>query len=285
MKAMILAAGLGTRLRPYTNTTPKALLKVGDKTMLQIVSEKLIDAGVSDIVINVHHHAAQMISAINELKYPGIRFHISDETDLLLDTGGGIKKARHLLDGNQAFLAYNIDILCNIDLKMMLKTHTSSGALATLAVSNRMASRYFLWKEGLLCGWQHADNGETILCHKKGVVVRNMHSRQHEDITKSHTGSSPEDHPATMNSEKQPETIQFQHHATTFVRKAFSGIHILEPAIVDLIDETGVFSIKDVYLRLAGNHPITCFEHDHKTWIDIGTPDKLARAREHFDTG
>jgi NDP-sugar pyrophosphorylase family protein len=284
MRAMILAAGLGTRLRPYTNTTPKALLKVGEKTMLQIVSEKLIDAGASDIVVNIHHHAAQMRSSINKLEYPGVNFHISDETDLLLDTGGGIKKARHLLDGNQAFLVYNIDILCDIDLRMMLKSHTNSGALATLAVSDRDASRYFLWKEGLLYGWQHADTGETILCHKKGVVERNMHSRHHEDNTKSRPGSSSDEHPATINGEEQPETIQYQHYAAAFIKKAFSGIHILEPAIFDLIDETGVFSIKDVYLRLAGNHPIACFEHDHKTWIDIGTPEKLARAREHFET-
>ncbi len=281
---MILAAGLGTRLRPYTNTTPKALLTVGEKTMLQIVSEKLIDAGVSDIVVNVHHHAEQMKSAIHNLQHPGIRFHISDETDLLLDTGGGIKKARHLLDGNQAFLVYNIDILCDIDLKMMLTTHTNSGALATLAVSNREASRYFLWKQGLLYGWQHTETGETILCHKKGVVEENMHSRHQKDNTKSRPGSPSDEHPATINDEEQPETIQYQHYEATFVKKAFSGIHILEPAIFDLIDETGVFSIKDVYLRLAGNHPITCFEHDHKTWIDIGTPEKLARARKSYNS-
>ena len=242
MKAMILAAGLGTRLRPYTNTTPKALIKVGAKTMLQRVAEKLIDAGASDIVVNIHHHAAQMKSFINKLKYPGVRFHISDETDLLLDTGGAIKKARHLLDGNQAFFVYNIDILCDIDLKMMLKVHTNSGPLATLAVSGRDASRYFLWKEGLLCGWQQVDTGETVLCHKNGLISGGME------------------------------------------KKAFSGIHILEPAIFNLMDEIGVFSIKDVYLRLASNHPIACFEHDHHAWIDIGTPEKLAHARKYFDT-
>ena len=241
MKAMILAAGLGTRLRPHTNTTPKALIKVGEKTMLQRVAEKLIDAGASDIVVNIHHHPAQMKASINKLKIPGVRFHISDETDLLLDTGGGIKTARHLLDGDQAFIVYDIDILCDIDLNMMLKEHTVSGALATLAVSDRDASRYFLWKEGLLCGWQHVDNDETVLCHKNGLI-RGME------------------------------------------KKAFSGIHILEPAIFNLMDEIGVFSIKDVYLRLASNHPIACFEHDHHAWIDIGTPEKLAHARKYFDT-
>lgn len=236
---MILAAGLGTRLQPLTNTIPKALMTVGGKTMLELVSEKLIQAGITDIVVNIHHHAQQMRSFIRQMQYPGVKFHISDETTLLLNTGGGIKKARQLLDGDQAFFVYNIDIISDIDLGSMLETHRNTGALATLAVSKRKASRYFLWENGFLSGWQNVDTGETI------EVPAGQNQREHTDRE----------------------------------RKAFSGIHIIEPAIFNLMDEKGIFSVVDVYLRLAATHPIACFEHNHQAWFDIGTPEKLHKAQ------
>jgi N-acetyl-alpha-D-muramate 1-phosphate uridylyltransferase len=285
MKAMILAAGLGTRLRPYTDSTPKALITIGEKTMLQIVTEKLIDAGVTEIVVNIHHHAEIMRTSINELNYSGVRFHISDETDTLLDTGGGIKNARDLLDDGQAFFVYNIDILCDINLKLLLEAHRNTKALATLAVSDREASRYLLWKNRLLCGWQNVSTGETILCTKQGNISGFVDTPKNtgENDSEPEKISARKIYLYNRSGDLVPDNPQYD--LSRMKKKAFSGIHIVESAIFDLISETGVFSIKDVYLRLAGNHHIACFDHNHKTWFDIGTPEKLAHAREHFDTG
>ncbi len=163
MKAMILAAGLGTRLNPITNNKPKALVELSGKTLLEHSIEKLIDSGVNEIVINVHHFHELMKSFVAELKYPGIRFHISDEKDMLLDTGGGLWKAKDfLIDGNP-FILYNVDIISDIDLKALYKKHIEANALATLAVSDRKSSRCFLWHDEKLCGWRNNSSGEEII--------------------------------------------------------------------------------------------------------------------------
>ncbi len=279
MIAMILAAGLGTRLKPHTDTRPKALMQVGGKTMLQRVSEKLISSGVTDIVINIHHHEQQMRSFIDSMKYPGVRFHISDETALLLDTGGGIKKAWPLLRGEHPFIVYNIDILCDVDLNKMLEAHQRKGVLATLAVSDRTATRYLLWKNGLLCGWENASTGETIVCN-----TPSHNDPQAQDGIKGsgkHTDGNARSQSAHHQSTTNITPGQAIHSGIE--RKAFSGIHVIEPAMIELMNETGVFSIKDVYLRLASTHPIACFQHDHHAWIDIGTPEKLDHARTYYE--
>lgn len=249
---MILAAGLGSRLRPVTDTTPKALVHVGGRTMLQIVAERLIGAGVTEIVVNVHHHAEQMYNYIHALTYPGITFHISDERDRLLDTGGGLQHARSWLDGTKAFFLYNIDILSGIDLGMLYEAHVDHMPVATLAVSDRPTSRYLLWDGDELAGWENTATGAQVFCRPVP---------DHPTIRNDHTGT-PATHP--------------------FRRKAFTGIAVISPAIFDLMKERGVFSIKDVYLRLAKEWPIRCFEHECQTWFDIGTPEKLAHARRHF---
>ncbi len=280
MKAMILAAGLGTRLKPYTDTRPKALMQVGGKTMLQRVSEKLISSGVTDIVINIHHHEQQMRSFIDSMKYPGVRFHISDETALLLDTGGGIKKAWSLLRGDHPFIVYNIDILCDIDLNKMLEAHKRLGALATLAVSDRTATRYFLWKNSLLCGWENASTGETIMCN---TPISHDEPQAQDGIKGSGKHTDENSHSQSASHQSPQNILQGLHIQTDIERKAFSGIHVIEPAIIELMKETGVFSIKDVYLRLASTHPIAYFQHDHHTWIDIGTPERLHHARKYYE--
>jgi len=168
MKAMILAAGLGTRLKPFTDENPKALLPVGGKPMLQRVAEKLIHAGVTYIVVNIHHHPEKMKKFISGLRYPGVTFYISDETQQLLDTGGGVKKAEKFLKGEQPFFVYNSDVLCDIDLKALSDFHLKSKALATLAVTSRESSRYFLWDDNRLSGWENTKTGEKILLSSTG---------------------------------------------------------------------------------------------------------------------
>lgn len=164
MKAMIFAAGLGTRLKPITDTMPKALVTLEGKPMLLHVAEKLMAAGVRDIIVNVHHHADLLKRFITGLDYPGIRFHISDETEELLDTGGGLKKAAGSLKGEEAFFLYNADVLCDINLNDMLREHHHHRPLATLAVSRRKTTRNLLWHGKRLAGWENTQRGDRILC-------------------------------------------------------------------------------------------------------------------------
>ena len=160
MKAMIFAAGLGTRLKPLTDHMPKALVPVAGKPMLEHVILKLIAAGCDEIVINVHHFADQIIDFVKANDNFGITIHISDETDMLLDTGGGIKKASSFF--NEPFLIHNVDILSNVDLKSLYEYHLTSGNDATLLVSPRKTVRYLLFDEGnQLCGWVNKDTLQT----------------------------------------------------------------------------------------------------------------------------
>lgn len=158
---MIFAAGLGTRLQPHTNDRPKALVEVGGKTLLQHVIERLKNAGVSELVINVHHFADKVESYLENKQNFGLKIHISDERDLLLDTGGGLKKARQYLDGNAPFIVHNTDILTDFDLQKMYKESLNNQAIATLAVRNRETSRYLLFSEKTkkLTGWKNIKTG------------------------------------------------------------------------------------------------------------------------------
>ena len=144
MKAMIFAAGLGTRLRPLTDHTPKALVSVAGKPMLERVILRLKEAGFNDITVNIHHFGEQIIEFLRANNDFGITIHLSDERDMLLDTGGGIKKARPFLDGNEPFLVHNADILSDINLAELYRHHRESNAEATLLVSQRQTSRYLL---------------------------------------------------------------------------------------------------------------------------------------------
>lgn len=160
MKAMIFAAGLGTRLKPLTDHMPKALVPVAGKPMLEHVILKLIASGFDEIVINVHHFAEQIIDFLKEKNNFGIKIWISDETEELLDTGGGIKKASSLL--NEPFLVHNADILSNVDLKALYDFHIASENDATLLVSPRKTVRYLLFDpSNRLCGWINKDTLQT----------------------------------------------------------------------------------------------------------------------------
>ena len=152
MKAMILAAGLGTRLRPLTDDKPKALVTVAGRTLLEIAIERLRGFGVTEIIVNAHHFAEQVEQFLRSRSF-GVRVEVSRE-DELLDTGGGLKKAAWFFAGDdEPFLLHNVDVVSSIDLGAMVEAHRTSGALATLAVMDRKTSRYLLFDEaGLLCG-------------------------------------------------------------------------------------------------------------------------------------
>jgi len=163
MKAMIFAAGLGTRLYPLTLSKPKALVEIAGKTLLQMAIEKVSLAGYNELVINVHHFGSQIIEFLQKNNNFGLSVTVSDERDQLLDTGGGILKAAPFLDGDEPFLVYNVDVLSNIDLQLFRKYHIDRGGLATLAVRNRKTSRYLAFDESLqLSGWKNSSTGEEI---------------------------------------------------------------------------------------------------------------------------
>ena len=162
MKAMIFAAGLGTRLRPLTNDRPKALVEIGGKTMLERVILRLADAGFDDITVNIHHFGQKVIDFLEAHHNFGLNIHISDERHMLLETGGGILKARQFLDGDEPFLVHNADILTDLDLKAMYQSHVESGAMATVLVKDRKTSRYFVFDNDYrLQGWINKSTGET----------------------------------------------------------------------------------------------------------------------------
>jgi N-acetyl-alpha-D-muramate 1-phosphate uridylyltransferase len=161
MKAMILAAGLGTRLKPWTDFHPKALAIVNGKSLLQRNIEYLQKFGIKDVVVNVYHFADQIIDAIKTNNGWGSNVTISDETEEVLETGGGLVKAARLLKGEEPFVLMNVDILTDLDLSEMIKYHYAKLPLATLATTNRETSRYFLFdEENNLCGWRNIKTGE-----------------------------------------------------------------------------------------------------------------------------
>ena len=147
MDGMILAAGLGTRLRPLTDETPKALITVGGVPMLERVARRLIDAGVDRLIVNVHHHADQVVDFIEARDGFGVDVRISREEDRPLETGGGLLQAREHFREDGPFLLHNVDVICDADLGAMVGAHEAEGALATLAVQRRDASRFLRFDE------------------------------------------------------------------------------------------------------------------------------------------
>jgi MurNAc alpha-1-phosphate uridylyltransferase len=161
MKGMILAAGLGSRLKPWTNKHPKALAIVNGKSLLQRNVEYLQQYKIYEVIINVHHFADQVINAIEQNKAWGSNITISDETDFVLETGGGLKKAAFYLKDSSSFVLMNCDILTDLDLSKLISNHQKQNPLATLAVTNRKTSRYFLFdNNNELCGWRNVATGE-----------------------------------------------------------------------------------------------------------------------------
>jgi len=162
LKALIFAAGLGTRLKPLTDSIPKALLPIAGKPLLEHIILKLKAAGFNEIIVNVHHFPEQIIDFLKTKRNFDIRIEVSDERDALLDTGGGINNVKWFFDDGKPFLVHNVDILSNIDLKLLYATHLNSNPLATLVVSERKTFRYLLFNnEHRLCGWINEKTGET----------------------------------------------------------------------------------------------------------------------------
>src|ERR1051326_194512 len=178
MKAMVLAAGLRTRLRPLTNDRPKALVEAGGRTLLEITLTRLRDFGIRDVIINVHHYADMVIDRMKAAGDLGMHIEFSRE-DILLDTGGGLKQAAWFLGSNSGaqedpFVLHNVDVISSIDLQRMVEVHKESHALATLAVQERKSSRYLLFDEqGRLCG-------RRLVKEEKTEVVRT--SRQMTEL-------------------------------------------------------------------------------------------------------
>lgn len=166
MKAMIFAAGLGTRLKPITDTLPKALVPIAGKTLLEHTILKLKSSGFTDIIVNVHHFSTKITDFLKANNNFGVNISISDESDMLLETGGGIRKAASLL-GSEPFLIHNVDIVSNVDLRSLYNEHIKSGADATLLVSKRESSRaLFFDGDANLAAWKNKSTGDVKTPYK-----------------------------------------------------------------------------------------------------------------------
>jgi NDP-sugar pyrophosphorylase family protein len=175
MKAMIFAAGLGTRLRPITNDKPKALAPIHGVPILEIVIRRLINHGFKDIIVNVHHFADRVIEFLESKDQFGINLQISDERDELLDTGGGLKKASWFFEDGQPFLVHNVDTLTNVDLLNYYHYHQKSDALATLLVRHRSGSRFFLFNENsILSGWENVQTHEKVIVRDSSALLEQI---------------------------------------------------------------------------------------------------------------
>ncbi len=171
MKAFILAAGLGTRLAPFTNKHPKALAVAGGKTLLERSVRYLQSAGIYEVVVNVHHFAGQIETAVFAGRGWGSTIQISDEREAVLETGGGLLKAAPLLAGSESVVILNVDVLTGLDLQKMIAAHQKTGASATLAVMKRTSSRYLLFDEkNRLCGWKNEKTGAVKMPRTCAVV-------------------------------------------------------------------------------------------------------------------
>jgi NDP-sugar pyrophosphorylase family protein len=252
-KAMILAAGLGTRLRSLTADRPKALVEVAGRTLLELTLVRLRTFGIQQVIINVHHFADQVIDYLNAHHNFGMRIEISRE-NVLLDTGGGLKKAAWFFledSSDEPFLVHNVDVLSNIDLARMVQFHGEHRALATLAVQNRATSRYLLFNhEAQLCGRRAARDPKS---------ASDLNSTA--DFTSELVRSCPSPLP-----------------------RAFAGIHVVSPRLLPMLTEDGAFSIIASYLRLAAQgENILAFPADEYYWSDLGRPENLAKAAADLD--
>ncbi|MGQ7871056.1 nucleotidyltransferase family protein [Sunxiuqinia sp. sy24] len=235
MQAMIFAAGLGTRLQPLTNSRPKALVEIHGKNLLERCLLNLKKQGINDVVINVHHFATQIKSFLQSNNNFGMRIQISDETDELLDTGGGILKAKPLFKPNEPILILNVDVLTNLSFGALLDFHQQEKALASLVVRQRDTSRYLLFnKDQQLTGWKNMKTGASKIA--------------------------------------RPE--QFEQSAPY----AFSGIQLIQPELLNRIEEHGKFSSIDLYLRLAKSETIKAFIDDQSIWMDLGKIEQMQEA-------
>ena len=250
MKAMIFAAGLGTRLKPLTDTLPKALVPLAGKTLLQWQIEKLKAAGIRDIVVNIHHFPDMIINYLKDNDNFGCNIQVSDERDMLLETGGGLRKAKALLgsevqefrSSEEGILICNVDILSNIDIPTLLQAYNPN-EMGVVVVSPRDTQRYLLFnEENRLCGWTNIATGEV-----RGPI--------------SNT----------------------QHPISNTQKLAFSGMQVLNPRIFDCMDEVvkqkgEKFSLIDLYLSIAEKEILRAYIPENYRMMDVGKIDQLSQA-------
>lgn len=248
MKAMIFSAGLGTRFKPWTDTHPKALAVVNGKSLLQRNVEYLQEYGIKEVVVNVHHFPDQLIEAVIKSNGWGTRITISDERDELLETGGGLLKAKEFFIPGERFITCNADILTDLDINRLIAFHTEKKALITFGVTQRKTSRYLLFDEtNRLCGWRNATTGEEkgpILAFSKVKGIQN-----------------------------------------TINEKAYSCVVVFEYDVFRLMEEKGFlgkFSLIDLYLALAAEHLILGFDHTGDRFVDVGKPGSIVMAESVF---
>ena len=261
MKAMIFAAGLGTRLKPLTDTMPKALVPLAGKPLLQWQVEKLRDAGITDIIVNVHHFPDMIIDAVRANNGWGANITISDERDQLLDTGGGLRKAwrEGLLGKDKPVLACNVDILSNIDIRALIAEYERTG-VSQLVVSERPTQRYLLFdEEGLLRGWTNIATGEFKPSSLQGEELCSI--------------ERPVDGHRTSRGRLQ--------------KLAFSGMQILSPEVLACLEQMpdNKFSLIDFYLSILPSCTPSLTHSSLKAYIpdaykmmDVGKIDQIAEA-------
>ena len=250
MKAMIFAAGLGTRLKPLTDTLPKALVPLAGKPLLQWQIERLKAAGITDIVVNVHHFPDMIINYLHDNDNFGCRIAVSDERDMLLETGGGLRKAEALLgsgvqefrSSDEGILVCNVDILSNIDIPTLLNAYNPD-EMGVVVVSERDTQRYLLFdEENRLCGWTNIATGEV----KGEEAIR----RGGEQVMK---------------------------------KLAFSGMQVLNPRIFDCMDKVveqkgDKFSLIDLYLSIAEKEILRAYIPENYRMMDVGKITQLSEA-------
>lgn len=251
MKAMIFAAGLGSRLKPFTLNHPKALVSVGGKPMLQRVIENIASAGVEEIVINVHHFADQIICFLTRNNNFGLDIKISDESECLLDTGGGLLKAKELLISGKPddpILLHNADILTDVPLREILKAHCQNNSDVTLLCSHRKSSRtlYFDTSDSRLVGWENSATGET----------------------------------------KPFDFVKGEYHDSS----PFGGVHVINKSVLCRLDEwnnggSAPFSIIPFYLDNLNTLNIRRFLLTPQyNWFDVGSTEKLSVAEQYISS-
>ncbi len=241
MKSMLFAAGLGTRLQPLTNDRPKAMVEVKGKPLLQWAIERLKAAGSEEIIINVHHFAHLIVDFLKSKNDFGIRIAISDEREMILETGGGLKKAQWFFDDGKPFIVCNVDIFTNLNFQQLYEYHLNNNAIATLAVRDRPTSRYLIFDENnKLVGWKNEKTGEI-----KSYLSANELNNQ------------------------------------SLKKLAFSGIHVLSPKIFDFMPTVNKYSIIETYLKAMETENLIGYIHNDDFWFDVGKPASLEIANKY----
>jgi len=305
MKAVLFAAGLGTRLYPHTLDKPKALVSIQGRPMLYRVMDKLYEAGIREYVVNVHAFAGQVEKALElyALSKPGISFDISDERDLLLETGGGLKKmAAFLKDG--PFLVHNVDVLSDIDLKLFMEQalgllsvpfQSQTQARPQLRAQTRPQPRVQARFQSQVVPPQ----SQVVQLQSQVVPPQSQVQPQTQDQLQT-GGQYPLAVLAVRNDFKNRCFLLNQHNllcgwenkrsGEQIISRqqealhpvGFMGIHCISPSIFPLMEEEGVFSIIDVYLRLARQHIILGLDQSACKWMDIGSPEQLLLAEKQL---